>query len=622
MSFAVTPPPSVLVDAGPGGVLRLRSALPLPPVAPSLPHLFDEIASAHPDRVFLRQRDAEGDWRSITYAAARRAADGLAQWLIDRGVGFGDTVSFLSGPSIEHGIAAIGVQRSGAAIAPVSVGYSLLSSDHVQLRDCVAVVGARVVIVDDAARYADAMRSVADLGVLFVAVQGDAAGLDVVRWADVIATPPTAQLGTRMAAISPDTIARIMYTSGSTGSPKATPQPQANLTVTVAQVEAVNLHDFGGEAPQLLEAMPFSHIMAGNFNFNNVIRAGGTIWIDEGKPTAELFHKTIENLRDVSPHFFITVPLGYAMLCDAMERDDALRDNFFRNVAWLGFGGAVLPQSVERRLLALSRVARGAEVPIYSFYGATEYLFGALKYWLGGSTDVIGLPLPGVELKLVPLDDRYEMLIRAPTLMPRTGYIGAPEASLSLFDEEGFFRTGDAVRFADPDRPEAGLVFAGRLSEDFKLLSGTYVTTAALRENLLHHCEDLIGEVVLCGVNEPFVGALLWVRDGVQQEEIRQRIATFNAGQSGSAKRIGAALVEHLPLSFDLGELTDKRNVAARKVRELRARDVARLFARELDPDVMRFGPRLSRGDIPSTSPRSGTLANPLESDPLPAGSQ
>ena len=188
MSFAVTPPPSVLVDAGPGGVLRLRSALPLPPVAPSLPHLFDEIASAHPDRVFLRQRDAEDGWRSITYAAARRAAEGLAQWLIDRGVGFGDCVSFLSGPSIEHGIAAIGVQRSGAAIAPVSVGYSLLSNDHIRLRDCVGVVGARVVIVDDATRYAPAMRSIADLGVIFVAVEGDAPGLDVVSWADVVAT--------------------------------------------------------------------------------------------------------------------------------------------------------------------------------------------------------------------------------------------------------------------------------------------------------------------------------------------------------------------------------------------------------------------------------------------------
>ena len=589
MSFARTPEPSVIATTDADGVIRLRSGLELPEPARSLPHLFDSIASQFPDRPFLRQRTPAGPWREVTYARAKRDADGLAQWLIDNGLGFGDSVSYLSAPSIEHGIAAVGVQRSGAAIAPVSVAYSLLSRDHARLRQCVASIGARVVIVDDAVRYASAMQAVADLEVMFVAVEGSVPGLEIFYWKDVVATVPTSELTTRMGAIQPETIARIMYTSGSTGSPKPTPQPQSNLTVTVAQVEAVNLHDFGGEGPQVLEAMPFSHIMAGNFNFNNVIRAGGTIWIDDGKPTPDLFAQTIANLRDVSPHFFITVPLGYAMLCDAMEADNDLRDRFFRDLSYIGFGGAVLPQSVERRLLALSRAARGEEVPIYSFYGATEYLFGALKYWVGGSTEVIGLPLPATELKLVPNEDRYEMLVRSPTLMPRSGYIGAPEASAALFDEEGFFWTGDAVRFADPADPTKGIVFAGRLADDFKLLSGTYVSAAALRQDLLQACDPIVSEAVLCGLNEGHIGALVWIRGPAAVDELCDRIAAFNARQSGSARRIATALIMGEPLSFDNGELTDKGNVAPRVVRERRAHDVARLFAANPDSRVLRF---------------------------------
>ncbi|MEQ9661820.1 MAG: AMP-binding protein [Parasphingopyxis sp.] len=594
--FVETPAPSVQVEPSDGGTLLLRSGLDLAPVRQSLPHIFDEAADAHPQRAFVRDRQTpDGSWRDISYSEAQRAANGLAQWLIDHDVGFGDAVAYLSAPSIEHAIAAIGIQRCGAAIAPVSVAYSLLSADHGKLVNCVMRSKARYVIVDDLESYAGALAALSALHVEIIAVRGAEKDKKVTSFADVIATEPTEAVAERMAAITPDTIARIMYTSGSTGSPKATPQPQSNLTITVAQTEAIGLLDFDDEGPQILEAMPFSHIMAGNFNFNNTIRAAGTINIDQGKPTPELFEKTIANLKDVSPHYFITVPLGYAMLCDAMEADDALRDNFFRNLRYIGFGGAVLPDSVKDRLLSLSRAARGDEVPIFSFYGATEYLFGALKYWAGGSTEVIGLPLPGTELKLVPDGERYALWIRSPTVMPRSGYLGTPEASEGLFDEDGFFQTGDAVRFADEDDPAKGLVFAGRIADDFKLSSGTFVSVNALRQDLIAACEPALTEVVLCGLNENWVGALLWVKGDADRIETRETIENalvrFNAEQTGLSRRIGTALIMNELLSFDFGELTDKGNVAARVVRERRKADVQRLFADERDAAVIDLRP-------------------------------
>lgn len=540
----------------------------------------------------MKQRGNDGRWRTASYGEAQRAANGLAQWLIDRGLGFGDCVVCLSEPSIEHGIASIGIQRCGAAIAPISPAYSLNSTDHALLRQCVGAISAKVAIVDDAERFGAALRSLADLGILVVAVRGSVEGLDVAQWSDVIATEPGVEVAARMGQIKPDDLARIIYTSGSTGSPKATPQSHANLTITIAQCAALNLLDFGGERPQLLEAMPFSHIMAGNFNFNNIIAAGGTIWVDDGKPTPTLIDKTIRNLRDVSPHYIISVPLGLSMLCDAFEADAELNQKFFANLNFIGFGGALLSPSVKRRLEALSAQARNEIVPVYSFYGATEYLFGTLKYWPGGSSDTIGLPLPAIDLKLVPLGDRYELRVNGPTLMPQSGYIGNPDASAGLFDQEGYYRTGDAVRFADEEDPSAGIIFAGRLSEDFKLASGTYVQIEALRQGLLNACGEVLGEAVICGLNQDYPSALVWLKGNDREAAVvalNDLIPDFNVQQGGSARQIGAIFIQDTPPSFDAGEVTVKGNVSQRVVRERRANDIERMYEGADHPAILHF---------------------------------
>ena len=592
MTGASPPAPAVDVERRPDGCLILRCPFELPPVSQSLAQLFDEVTGLDPEAAFIRERDADGSWRMISYGEARRAANGLAQWLIDQGVGFGDSVAYLSKPSIEHGVAAIGIQRSGAAIAPVSPAYSLSSSDHRVLRQCLDAVRPKVVIVDDARAYEGALRAIANADMHMVAVRGAIDDPGTISWADVVATKPGPEVAARMARIRPDHIARIIYTSGSTGSPKATPQPHACLTVTIAQCEALNLLDFGGERPQLLEAMPFSHIMAGNFNFNNVVAAGGTIWIDDGAPTPEMIGRTLRNLRDVSPHYIISVPLGLSMLCDAFETDGQLRRKFFRNLKFIGFGGAVLSDSIKSRLESMSEQTTGRKVPIYSFYGATEYLFGAMKYWPEGSTEVIGLPLPATDLKLVPIDGRFELRVNGPTLMPQSGYLGHPDASTGLFDEEGFFCTGDAVQFAEPGNPCAGLLFAGRLAEDFKLASGTYVRVEALRRSLLDSCEAWIQDAVICGLNQEYPSALVWLRNGnvaAARRALRRVVAEFNAEQGGSARRIGAIFIQEEQPSFDTGELSVKGNVSQRMVRERRAADVGLIYEGKPHPAILYF---------------------------------
>lgn len=559
----------------------------------------------------MRQREGpDGAWRAITYEDAAIASRRLAQGLLDLGLKPGGAVAILSGPSIEHSIFMLAAQRCGAAVAPLSVAYSLIAKDMARLEGCVAQAGATIAFADDAAKFARAVQALARAGIGIVAARGEAEGVPLIDLHDLMATPER-NVSKVMSGVGEDTIARIMFTSGSTGSPKATPQTQNCLMTTIAQCEALGLLDFGDEAPQHLEAMPFSHIMAGNFNFNNVVAAGGTIWIDDGKPTPQLFAQTIANLRDVAPTFFLTVPIGFTMLCDAMEIDDGLRDHFFSRLSYMGFGGAVLSDQLVRRLDALSQKAVGRSTPIYSFYGATEFMFGALRWWWPcDRMDVLGLPLPAGDLKLAPVGEKLELRIRGPTVMPRSGYLGDPEASKSLFDDEGYFCSGDAVRLLDPADPRQGVVFDGRLAEEFKLATGTFVSVGSLRADFVSACDPLLREAVICGLNQNEIGVLVWLNDagvrsqlggmdGVSADDLadapevaellRSRIEAFNAGNSGSARRIARVLVEKAPLSYDLGEVTDKGNANQRRVRALRESSVQRLFADAPEKDVLVF---------------------------------
>lgn len=600
-----------------GGSIYMSPTLPLAAEYPSIPAMFDETADRWPDRPFLLERPVEGEgWRSVTYGEAQRQSRAIAQWLLNEGIGAGDVLAILSRPTIEHGVLMIGAQRVRVPTAPVNPAYSLLASDPAKVIGCIERTNARIAFVDDADAFQSAMVALAPLGVRFIIGRGSDHGLPCVRYDDIIATEPTARVDAETAKIRPDTVVRVMHTSGSTGTPKAAPLTSANMTLTVAQCEAVNLILHCEDQVQFIESMPFNHIMGGNYNFNNMIRMGAALHLDEGKPTPALFQKTLANLREVSPHIFHTVPAGYVMLCAELEHDADLQRRFFRNLVYMGSGGAALPADVLARMQAMAVANTGKEIPIFGFYGATEYSLGTVRYW-PGPMEIIGLPLPGIDVKLTQEGDKLGMRIRSAALMPRSGYLGNQEASDALFDDEGYFITGDAMRFHDPAQPHLGLVFDGRLSDDFKMQTGTWVSVGVLREDLLAAGAGLFQDAVICGINEGHVSALIWgheqrarrllgagadeqsyaqvMRDPLVREAVRSALEKFNETNPAAARFVATADLMSDPLDAPSGELTDKGSVNQRKVRERRLSDVTRLY----DPssDIFRFSSAPDAGD-------------------------
>ncbi|HEY0106105.1 MAG TPA: AMP-binding protein [Rhizomicrobium sp.] len=616
------------MDRRPDGTVLLRSTLRAAPAARSAPHLLDAQAERHPDRPFIRQRlPGHGAWTQITYGEAAAASRKVAQWLIDRNLGAGDAVAILSGASIAHVVFAMGAQRAGVAAAPLSVNYSLLSKTHDKLLSCMRTIGARYAFVADPAQFHPAIRALARIGVTMI-LDGEApADVPSVAFRDVLTTAFTDAVEERRETIGDDTVARIVFTSGTAGAPKACVQTQGALMAAVAHIEGLGFLRLAKETvPQLLESMPFSHILAGSYNFNNALRVGATISLDDGKPDPQSFATTLRNLREISPSYFVTAPIGFAMLADALEQDDKLRKTFFKDLAYMVFGGAMLPPGVRARLIRMGREETGRHIPLITNYGATETATATSAYWDTPRTDIIGLPAPGVEIKLAPAEDKWELRVRSASVMPRNGYVGNPDANAAAFDEEGFYRTGDAARFAEPDNPAAGLVFDGRLGEQFKLTSGTWVSAGVLRTDLLEATAPLTREIVVCGENRDHLGALVWlnepavraafahlasaaaadmVRDEALRSALRARIERHNAAHPASSRRIDRCLPLQAPLSFDANEVTDKGSANRRVVLAARASEVSRLFAAAADDDVIVPGQGLGAARAGTASPKA-----------------
>lgn len=597
---AVPVAPNVSVVKSHGGALILKSTVELGPVFQSLPYMFDDTADRYPDRTFLCERVKDtGEWCSITYADAKLRSMRIAQGLISKGLAAGECVAILSAASIDHVLMMLATLRCGATISPISPPYSLSGAGYSKLVHCLSITEPRFVFADSLSQFLPAFEKVDNEGICFVVSKADlgsASSLngELISLSELELNEPSALVHERTRDIDPANCARIMFTSGSTGFPKAVPQSHNCLTITVAQMKAIGLLDFNNGEVNHVEAMPFHHIMAGNFNFNNVVSVGGTIWLDDGKPTKDLFSKTIENLKEVSPSFYISVPAALAMLCDAMEHDDDLSQVFFKKLVYIGYGGAALSKETARKLQALAIVSVGRNIPIYSFYGATEFLFGTLKYWSDQHFDVIGLPLPGVELKLHPHDGRYELRVRGKTVLPRSGYL---KSGLDIFDEEDFYKTGDVVRFKDHQKPTLGLVFQGRLSEEFKLSTGTWVSVNEVRVQLQEACDPYLGEVVICGENRDFLGGLLWISESAVEiygreaviEGLCSSIKQYNKSHPASSKKLARCLIMTSALSQSEGEVTDKGNANQRQVIKNRADDIDALYDVPLRADILIF---------------------------------
>ena len=564
------------------GSVVLTSGLPLGPVAENMAVPFRRGARADPDRLLVAEREGDG-WRRVTWGEAARLVDGLAQALLDRGAA-GRPVMILSGNSVEHLLLMLACFTVGSPVVPVSTAYSLLDPAFAKLSAMSALVRPAVVFADDSDAYGKAMEVAA-------AGSGETiAGREELReWA---ATVPTSAVVDRLAGVGPDTVAKILFTSGSTGVPKGVVNTHRMLCCNQRMLRRI-WPFLAEEPPVMLDWLPWSHTFGGNHNLGLAIANGGSLYIDDGRPGPDAIMRTVANLVDVRPTVYFNVPAGYASLLPRLEADRGFAQAFFSRMRFVFFAAAALPQPIWDGLGKVA-VSVGGRARLTTSWGATETAPAATSaYYASGRSDCIGVPLPGVSIKLAPVGPKREIRVKGPSVTP--GYHDDPEKTGEAFDEDGYYRTGDAVRLVDDDDPGQGLVFDGRISEDFKLSSGTWVSAGTLRSALLAASDGLITDAVLTGHDKEHVGALVWLNQARAHDltrptetgpgetaAIRDALAAalqrLNAGNTGGSRTIARLLILDEPASLAEGEITDKGYINQRAVLDRRAHLVDLLY--------------------------------------------
>src|SRR5262247_3489426 len=594
--------PRIVCEPGQNGALLCRSSEPLAPCDPSLAHLFRAAVERNPGGLFLAERDG-GGWRKLTYAAARPLVDALAQSLIERGLSAERPVMILSANGIDHALLTLAGHTAGVPVAPISVAYSLQSQDHAKLKHIAALLAPGLVYVADTGPFAKALAAL-DLKAEIVASRNGANVEGVTAFDQLAQGRPGPALAQATAAIGGDTIAKFLFTSGSTGLPKGVINTHGMLAAN--QQQLAQIWPFVTEAPLVLvDWLPWNHTFGANHNFNLVLRHAGTLYIDGGKPLPGLIDATVRNLGEVSPTVYFNVPAGYAALLPFLEQDEALARSFFGKLRLIFYAGAALPQDLWERLEVVSQRVTGERVPMTSSWGTTETSpLSTAAHFTIERAGPIGVPVPGVELKLVPAGDKLEVRVRGPHVTP--GYWKRPDLTRAAFDEDGFYKPGDAVRFADAADPAKGIVFDGRLAEDFKLTTGTWVAVGALRVAALAAATPALQDAIIAGENREWIGMLAWLnaagcrkllgceaplaelaRHPMLREHVRQAIAQWNDAHPGSSQKIARVLLLPDSPSIDANEITDKGYINQRLALERRKADVERLFASTPDADVL-----------------------------------
>jgi feruloyl-CoA synthase len=574
------------------GETWLSSPVPLGAYARCVGDWLETHATRSPERVFLAERE-EGAWRTTTYASARSRVRSLAQSLLDLGLSRERPLLLLSDNGIDHALLQLAAMHVGIPAAPVSPAYSLVSRDFAKLRELARIVHPGAIYASDGAAYARAIDAL-DLDVPLLVTHAPHPTRRQATVRELEARAPHDAVDRAFAAVGPDTIAKILFTSGSTGTPKGVVNTQRMLCSNQRAI-ALGWPFLDERPPVVVDWLPWSHTFGGNHNFNMVLAHGGTLYVDPGKPAPGLIDKTVSSLRDVSPTLYFNVPRGFDVLLPFLERDAELRDRFFRELDLIFYAAAALPQSSWTRLEAVSVAARGRKVAMVSAWGSTETSPLATQvHFPIARAGVIGLPAPGTTLKLVPEGDKLEMRVRGPNVTPGYWEPGGGVRPVAL-DADGFLSTGDAGRLEDPSRPERGVVFDGRVAENFKLSSGTWVSVGQLRVALVGACAPLVQDAVLCGHDRDFLSALFFIDATSTQAfsphdlraRLRDTLRSHNAANAASSTRIVRALLLASPPSIDGGEITDKGYVNQRAVLTRRAGDVARLYATVLDEEIV-----------------------------------
>jgi feruloyl-CoA synthase len=595
------------VERRPDGVIILKSRIPLQAYAKHIPASLAKWAKDAPDRIWLAQRGGpDRQWRKVSYGEAKRTVDALTQGLLNLGLEEGRAVAILSGNSIEHALMTQAAMQARLPAAPVSPAYSLVSKDHVKLKYLFGLIKPGVVMVQDCPTFEKALRALDLDGVTIIHVERPFDGIKSVAFSDLAATPVTKDVEDAIAKITPDTIGKLLFTSGSTGMPKAVINTQQMMCANAAMMTQTRPRDPNGPLPTVLDWMPWNHTMGGNAAFNPVLVDGGTLYIDDGRPIPGQLEETLRNLREVSPTYYANVPAGYAALAAAMEKDDALCRSFFKNLSLMAYGGARLPDDLYDRMQALAVKTTGQRIVFYTGWGSTETAPTATgTYWDTERVGLIGLPFPGVELKLVPCGSKYELRLRG--INVTQGYFGQPELTKKMFDEEGFYCIGDAGVFVDDNDPLQGIIFAGRVVEDFKLTTGTFVHVGSLRTDAIAAATPAVHDALVAGQDREFIGLLAWPNlhacrqitgnpdasydDVVRHPDVlaclKRGLEAHNASTTGSSMRIARAMLMVEPPSIDGNELTDKGYINQRAGLERRAALVEKLYAAHPGEEVI-----------------------------------
>ena len=592
----------------PGGGMVIRSRDDLRPYPRNVGEHLRYWASASPSRCFLAERAANGTWRRVTYAEALNAVERICTSLLARGLDADRPIAILSDNGIDNGLLQLAAMHVGVPAIPVSPAYSLMSRDYAQLKYILGLTEPGMVYAADGAKFASAIGAAVPERTELVASTGAAPGRETTMFSELLSSAPSEAVERRFAEVGPETVAKILFTSGSTGMPKGVINTQRMLCSN--QQSIAQLWPFLEEHPPVIvDWLPWNHTFGGNHNFNMILRNGGTLYIDFGKPAPGLIETTVKNLHDVAPTIHFNVPRGYDMLIPYLERDSGLRENFFRSLDMIFYAAAALPQHLWEKLERLAIDATGQRIVMLSAWGSTETAPEATAvHFPIERAGVIGLPGPGIEIKLAPVGNKLELRVRGPCITP--GYLKRPELTATMLDEDGFFMMGDAGKLSDPADPSKGILFDGRIAENFKLSSGAWVNVGDLRTEAITAGAPVVQDVVVTGHDRDAVGLLvfpnpagcraLWpaaahdtpLADLVRRPEVRRKLSaglkSHNAANIASSRRIMCAIIMIDPPSIDAGEITDKGYINQRAVLERRAALVERLYENASDPEVIR----------------------------------